>query len=210
MTIPDIRIARFIDRLRVFLNDPEAGALNAANLEKARELFAELLALRFEGSGRASDILAEVYDCRRERLKIIRTPHPHMIRDPHGPDGASLSDAMESIELLMQVTSEAVRGVAAEVSHQETERQSRARHVARCEPVRRWGESISMDHPRLSRILINFATEVSAPTMLTEEESNCLGFGHELATRLLAPERFDDLTEHLIEMAKVKLEVCQR
>lgn len=205
MTVPDIRIARFIDRLRVFLNDPEAGALTADNLERSRELFTELLALRFEGSGRASDILAEVYDCRRERVKIIRTPHPHMIRDPYGTDGASLSEAMDSIELLMQVASEAVRGIAGEVSHQETERQFRARHVARCEPVRRWGEKIATDHPRLSRILITFAGEAQAPTMLTEAESDCLGFSHDLATSLLAPERFEDLTEHLIEMAKVKI-----
>jgi hypothetical protein len=206
MTVAHLDTERFIDQLRAYLDAPEGGEVNSDTLEATRQIIADLVGLRFARDNKAESVIAEVYDSNRERLRIIRTPHPHKIRDPHGVDGASLAEAMESIELLVLTTSDAVRGIAAEISHQETAREARARHIAMCEPVRRWGESLLHDQPRLARILIGFATEARAPTMLTEDESCCLGFGHTLATQLLDPTRIDDLTAYLIEMARAKLE----
>jgi hypothetical protein len=205
MTVAHLDTERFIERMRVFLDAPDGGEVTADSLEATRQLVSGLVSLRFGADDRVQNVIAEVYDCSRERLRLIRTPHPHRIRNPHGVDGTSLAEVMDSIELLVLTASDAVRGIAAEVSHQETEREARARHIARCEPVRRWGESLLQDQPRLGRILIAFATEVRAPTMLTEEESICIGFGHELATELLDPARIDDLTTYLIEMARTKV-----
>ncbi len=204
MTVVNINTERLLDKIRTFLNDPQGGTVNQMNLQSMRTLISEMIALRFWSDEKVCDVTAEVYDGSRERVRIIRMPHPHMIRNPHGVDGASLAEAMESIELMVLTTSDAVRCIAAEVAHQETDREARARHVARCETVRRWGEGLADDMPRLSRMLILFATDGTVPTMLTEEESRALGFEHEFAIDLLTPENADDLTSHLIEMAKEK------
>jgi len=199
--VRDLGIERVIGKLRDFLEDPEMDTVSAASLDALRAIIGDILRARYGDGDALQSVAVEVADGRRERIHQIRVPHAHRIRDPHGVDGASLSEAMESLELIMLTASNAVRSVAGEIASQETGREMSARHVAQCAPIRRWGESLSEVHPGLSRMLISFAEEGVIPRIIAAEDARTLGFDPGLFQALLDPSRKGDLTAHLRAMA---------
>jgi hypothetical protein len=199
----DLGVDRVIDELRSFMDRPRTEIRAQKDMDLFRELMTAVVDLSY-GSTDAT-VVCEVYDARRETVKTIRVPHAHLIRDPHGMHGVSLSEAMASIELMALTASAGIRSVAAEVASQEREREVLSRHIALCEPVRRWGESLSVDKPHLSSLLITFATEAKPPKLIDAADAEYLGFGSEQFHELLDPGRIDDLRSCLVEMAKVKL-----
>lgn len=198
--VRDMGIEQIVDRLREYLRAADMGEVNATSLNAMRDIFGDIIAHRF-GPGCDCPVVAEVLDTRREKAHIIRVPHAHRIRDSHTLDGASLSEVMESLDLMMLTASNAVRSVTAEISYQEQGREKQARHIAKCTGLRRWGESVADENPGLSRLLIRFAQEAVFPTVLDTDLAESLGFDPAYLQDLLDPSRIEDLTAHLCAMA---------
>jgi hypothetical protein len=199
--VKNMGIERILDELRTLLT----GDSRPEDLPDLRRILQDIIFQKFTGEDGESRIAAEVYDAGREKITLIRMPHAHRIRDPYGVNGASLSEVMESVDLMAITASSAIRSVVAEVAHQEEGRQWLARHIVSCTQVRLWGEALAEERPHLSRMLITFASEGTAPRVIDADDARRLGFDPEYFQSLLDPENFDILKESLIAMAEAKI-----
>lgn len=197
---------RLIEELRDFLNRPGKGA-SPGEVATFRRMAADLADAAFEmEAGQGAPVAFEVFDARRERVYTLRAPHMHKIRDPHAPGGVSLGEAMESLELVALTSSQIIRSVTAELAHQESDREAKARHIAVCDPVRRWGEHVAEHFPRAGRLLINYAIEGVMPSMIPAEDAAAIGLAHQDLAWLLGPSGAQDLRARLVAFATQRLE----
>lgn len=201
----DLNVMRILKDMKAFLDKAENEGPGPASLLELRELFQDIIDVKYGESESGSLVSFEVFDAKNDDIKIIRTPHLHRIRDPHSPGGASLSEVMESIELMAVTASNAVRSMAGEISFQEREREQLARHIAMCVPVRKWGEKLQETHPQLSRMLILYACDGVTPKLIDAQDASYLGFNSEFLSSLLNPTRSTLFRDVMIEMAKENL-----
>lgn len=108
---------------------------------------------------------------------------------------------MEAIELISASAASVIRAIAAEIGHQEIDKQRVARHIVKCSPVRQWGESLSQTRPFLSRSLIRFAAEALPLGPVSLEDLSEVGLSPDQLADLGRPGQEDLLVEVLVEIA---------
>jgi hypothetical protein len=205
VSVKHLENERLLSDIRSFLEAGGDAPSDAARICELRELVGRLVGASFTRSEGEAQVVAEIYDARREKVETIRVPHLHQIRNPHAPGGTSLAEAMESLELVAITASQAVRSIASEIAHQESDREKRARHVALCDPVRRWGELLMDQHPNTGKMLIDYAMNRVMPSVIDADDAVNMGLYVKDFDWLLAPDDDEELRVRLIEIAKERL-----